>query len=130
MRYVTDTHCLLWFLSNDNSKLSEKAKEIFENVEEGNDIIIIPSIVLLELMRILEKRNLKDKFNQILKEIEETDNYEIYSLNINIVKVVFEIIKTKELHDRIIIATAKLLGLPLITKDKDIVNSKEVECIW
>lgn len=130
MRYVTDTHCLLWFLLKDNSKLSEKAKEIFENAEEGNYIIIIPSIVLLELMRILEKRNLKNKFNQIIKEIEEIDNYEIHSLDINIIKKVSEIKKIGELHDGIIIATAKLVDLPLITKDEEITKSKEAECIW
>jgi hypothetical protein len=32
-------------------------------------------------------------------------------------------IKLPELHDRIIVATAKILGAKLITKDKDIVES-------
>jgi predicted nuclease of predicted toxin-antitoxin system len=35
-----------------------------------------------------------------------------------------------ELHDKIIVATAKLLDAKVITKDVDIQNSKLVETIW
>jgi len=39
-------------------------------------------------------------------------------------------IKLKEMHDRIIVATAKLLNAVLITKDEEIIKSKIVKTIW
>ena len=53
----------------------------------------------------------------------------IYPLNGS---VVFECskIKLKEPHDRIIVATAKLLNARLITKDKLIKKSGYVKTVW
>ena len=39
-------------------------------------------------------------------------------------------IKLPDPHDRIIVATAKLLNATLITKDEKIKNSKIVKTIW
>lgn len=35
-----------------------------------------------------------------------------------------------ELHDKIIVSTAKYLGLPIITKDKGIQNLAYIKTIW
>jgi len=62
-----------------------------------------------------------------------SSNFTPISLNLEIVKMLPEI-KLPELHDRIIVATAKVLGAKLITKDKDIdkdiVESRLAETIW
>jgi PIN domain nuclease of toxin-antitoxin system len=39
-------------------------------------------------------------------------------------------IELKELHDRIIVATAKILNAKLITKDRRIRESEIVETVW
>jgi len=49
MIYVTDTHGLVWYLTGDE-KLSKSARQVFENAESGEDIIVIPSIVLAEIL--------------------------------------------------------------------------------
>jgi PIN domain nuclease of toxin-antitoxin system len=38
--------------------------------------------------------------------------------------------RLKELHDRIIVATAKILNAKLITKDRQIRDSGIVEIVW
>ena len=129
MTYVIDTHPLFWFLTN-NKRLSSNARILFEEAETGESSIIVPSIVLAELMYLFEKQNLRDKFKEVLKRIEIALNYEVYSLDIEVIDISSKIISVKEIHDRIIIATAKLLDCPLITKDEEIINSEEVECIW
>ncbi len=129
MTYVTDTHPLFWFLTN-NKRLSSNARILFEEAETGESSIIVPSIVLAELMYLFEKQNLRDKFKEVLKRIEIALNYEVCSLDTEVIDISSKIISVKEIHDRIIIATAKLLDCPLITKDEEITNSKEVECIW
>jgi PIN domain nuclease of toxin-antitoxin system len=39
-------------------------------------------------------------------------------------------LKLKEIHDRIIVASAKILNTKLITKDKEIKKSRIVETVW
>ena len=129
MTYVTDTHPLFQFLTN-NKRLSSNARILFEKAETGESSIIVPSIVLAELMYLFEKQNSRDKFKEVLKRIEIALNYEVCSLDTEVIDISSKIISVKEIHDRIIIATAKLLDCPLITKDEEIINSEEVECIW
>lgn len=129
MMYAADTHSLLWFLSKDK-KLSDTAREVFRKAEKGETKIIISTIVLLELMYLLEKRGDKNYFNRILEEIEGVTNYEVYPVGLEVVRLVSQITTMKELHDRIIIATSQTLDCSLITKDEEITNLNEVKCVW
>ena len=53
MNFVTDTHALVWYFTDD-LRLSKKASEAFEKTtDEG--IVIVPSIVLAEIMFISKK---------------------------------------------------------------------------
>ena len=54
MDYVTDTHSILWYFTED-PRLSKRSLEVFEGtVREG--FIIIPVVVLAEIMFIAKKR--------------------------------------------------------------------------
>ncbi len=55
-------------------------------------------------------------------------NFVPASLNLQVIRLLPHI-RLKELHDRIIVATAKILNATLITKDEEIKNSKIVETI-
>ncbi len=129
MFYVTDTHPLLWFLGR-NYRLGGQAKEAFEEAETGNAVIIIPTIVLAELLHILEKAGSKERFREILHKIRDASNYEPFPLSFSIIERLFHIPELTELHDRIIVATAQTLGCALITKDGKIRESGTVQCIW
>jgi PIN domain nuclease of toxin-antitoxin system len=53
MDYVTDTHSILWYFTED-PRLSKRAFDVFkETVREG--FIIIPAVVLAEIMFISKK---------------------------------------------------------------------------
>jgi len=69
-------------------------------------------------------------FQDALSRIEEGDNYEIVALDLQVLKAASEIQAGLEMHDRFIAATAKVLGLPLITKDKEITAAGIVEVVW
>lgn len=126
--YVADTHSFLWYLQN-NEKLGSKAKSIFEACDNNKEAVIIPSIVLIECIYICEKKKIELKFQQILEKLKSASNYYIYPLDESIT---FECskINMKEPHDRIIVATARLLGAPLITNDRNIKESKIAEIVW
>jgi len=127
--YVADTHSFIWFLTRDE-RLSEKAKEIFRSCDEGNTIIVIPSIVLFECLYICEKKKVDLEFRQIIEKIESTLNYLVYPLDEEVILSCQGIKEITEPHDRIIVATTKLLNAKLITKDEKIRNSKIVETVW
>jgi len=55
IRITLDTHTLIWSLDEKlNYKLSEQAKQAILSAE-AHGIIFIPIIVLLEMLRIIEK---------------------------------------------------------------------------
>lgn len=82
--YVTDTHSLLWFLSRDK-KISKKALEIFRACDLGKEVVVVPSIVLLECMRICEKKRVQLEFQEIIRKIQGSSNYQIYPLDEEII---------------------------------------------
>ena len=126
--YITDTHSLLWFLTGDN-RLGDRSREIFRSCDKGEMIITIPSIVLLECLYVCEKKGTNLKFNQIIESLEGNYNYIVYPLDTEVV-LNCENTALAEPHDRIIVATAKLLNAKVITKDDKIKTSKLVGTVW
>lgn len=80
-------------------------------------------------MYLVETKKIELDYNTLISKIEVSSNFVPVSFNFQVVKVLPEI-KLRELHDRIIVATAKLLNAKLITKDEEIRNSGVVEVIW
>ncbi|MBI4171025.1 MAG: PIN domain-containing protein [Candidatus Aenigmarchaeota archaeon] len=126
--YVTDTHSFLWHLQNDG-KLSNKAKSVFDACDNENEVIIIPSITLIESIFICEKKKIEMKFQQIIEKLKNASNYYVYPLDEEVACECSKI-NLREPHDRIIVATSKLIGAPLITNDEDIKKSKLAQIIW
>lgn len=127
-QYVTDTHSLVWYFT-ENPRLSKKALKIFEKtVKEGT--IIIPTVVLAEIMYIAKKGRITMSFTETVKKIEDSENFEITPLDLDILKKADEIDLELEMHDRLIAATALFFDVPLITKDQTIKESDLCRIIW
>ena len=103
---------------------------IFERCESGENVIFIPSIVLAEALSIFEKKRIPFDFRRLLKRIEESENFAIIPLDYPILQKMIDLKDVTELHDKIIVSTAKYLNIPLITKDKTIQNLPFVKAIW
>ncbi|OGY25418.1 MAG: hypothetical protein A2Z24_02925 [Candidatus Woykebacteria bacterium RBG_16_44_10] len=114
MYLVIDAHALLWHLE-DSPRLSNRARKVIDAAER----IYIPTIVLLEVCNILEKRKEQDKFLEILERLLTQRKFIVYPLSTEVVKEFIKIEK-QEIHDRIIVATANLLDAAIITKDPEI----------
>ncbi len=128
MTYVTDTHSLVWYFTED-CRLSKNALKAFEGtIKEG--IIIIPTVVLAEIMFIAKKGRIPITFEEALKKIEEYENFDIAPMDVDILKVADKIGTDIEMHDKIIVATAIFFNAALITKDKLIKEAKIVSTIW
>ncbi len=129
MDFVTDTHALLWWFI-DSRKISAKASAIFEECENGEHVIFVPSIVIAEALSIFDKNRVSFNFRRLLKKIDESDNFTLVALDFSILQKMTTLKNIPELHDKIIVATAKHLNLPIITKDEILLDSKNIKTIW
>ena len=127
--YVTDTNAFVWFLTND-SRLGEEAKRVFLKADKGETRVVVPSIVLLEALHICEKHRAELKFTKVLEKVREAANYQIYPVDFMVVEECCKLGRGLGLHDRVIVAIARLLNAKVLTKDKDIENSGLVEIVW
>ena len=127
-RITLDAHTLIWFFHTEsNNKLSRQAMTIIIEAEE-NGTIYVPTVVLMEVMRILEKRKYPVPFDEILQYIEENEAYKIVPLTTKIIKVIRNF-QSRDLHDLVIIATALITDSVLVSKDKEI-KSTGLNVIW
>jgi len=124
--YVADTHAWIYYLLD---KLPAKSDEIFKSAEHGDIIMFVPTIVICESIYLVESGKVKLNFTSLFSKFEKSNNFIVVPLNFGIVKALPNI-ALRELHDRIIVATAKLLDMPLVTKDKEIVKSDLIKTIW
>lgn len=126
--FVADTHSVAWYFTR-SKKLSTAVLQIFRDSTKGKNIIVVPTVVLAEIMDISEKKRIKVDYEQVLEKIDNSSNFEIYPLDVHVLRVTRNT-PIPELHDRIVVATAKLLDAKLLTKDKNIQKSGAVEVVW
>ncbi|MBA7520463.1 hypothetical protein ES705_12559 [subsurface metagenome] len=121
--YITDTHSLVWFMTND-ANLSNKAKNIFLKADNAQVYIIIPCIVLFELLYLTEKKKVIVNFGNFLTKLSLSKNYKIEPMCLPVIEKSRLIPRKKvaDPWDRLIAATSMYLNLPLITKNKKLQN--------
>ena len=121
MPYVTDTHSLVWHMTDD-PKLSREAKDIFEMVDSAEEIVFIPCIAFFELVYLTEKRRISAEFDRFLNLVASSKNYKVEPLCLPIIEKSRHVPResVSDPWDRLIVATSMHLGLPLITRDKSL----------
>lgn len=129
MNAVADTHALLWWFTND-TKLGSKAISVFQKCEKGDSVFFIPSIIIAEALSIFDKKRVIFSFTGLFRKITRSENYIIIPLDVPILQKMIGLKEVPELHDKIIVSTAKYLNVPLITKDEFIQNISSVKTIW
>ncbi len=130
MPYVTDTHSLVWHLTND-PELSSQAQRAFQQADSNEDYIVIPCIVLFEIVYLTEKRKLPISFENLLNLLHRARNYRIEPLCLPIIEKSRTLRRNqvRDPWDRLIAATAIHLGLPLISRDRSLRNLG-LDTIW
>lgn len=132
IRVVADTHTALWYLYND-ARLSANASRILDATDQAGDQIAIASVTLAEIIYLVEKGRIPSlSFERVVAALE--------SENATLVEIPFDRsvaqamrqldrAQVPDLPDRIVAATALLLGVPVVSKDSKI-RSSIVTTIW
>lgn len=127
MKYVVDTHSLVWYFTKDE-RLSNRVKRILQEAEDGRNELIIPAIVLLEAVDICEKKKIAFEIDKLFSFIEERDNFQITDVNFPLIRELVHIGRGLDLHDRIILTVSKLSNGIILTRDSELKRFAKV--IW
>lgn len=129
MNYVLDTHALIWYFTGSR-KLSRKAKEVIDDCISEGGKLLVPTIVLSEALDIAEKEKVEFDFQKMYQLINDSPVFQVIGFGASIFDETLEISDIKEIHDRIIVATAKFYSADVITRDRIIRSSGEVESLF
>lgn len=133
-RFITDTHPLIWHLT-DAPRLSVEAQRVFTEADSGLHQILVPGIVLIEMVYLAEKGVVPTALLNQLFHLLDTPggSYAIAPLDQAVARTMLDRVPWSaipELADRIIAATAISLQLPLLTKDRQIHGAALVSILW
>ena len=129
---LLDTHVWVWWVSSPEV-LSSHAKEIVDNAMVNREIFI-STISVWEVALLVAKGRLEltmDITDWIAKsEALPFINFISVDNNIAIKSITLPLPFHSDPADRIIIATAITLGVPIVTKDARIINYFHIQTIW
>ena len=132
MTFVTDTHPFVHHVTGRRNRLGRKARRIFDAVKRGREAVIVPFTVLEEVMLLSEigRIRLPLPFRDFVISIRQAENFD---LGVNDTALLLEaatFTTIRDPYDRMIIAQARVAGLPLITGDAKIHDSGLVRTVW
>jgi len=87
-------------------------------------------MVIAEAISIFDKKRISFNFKNLFKKINDSENFILVALDYPILQKMLTLKEIPEIHDKIIISTAKYLNLPIITKDKSLRNLPSIRTIW
>ncbi len=130
---VIDTHVLIWWVSGSNS-LSNKARKLIKDVLKNDGEVIISSISVWEIAMLIQKGRLVLSMDveSWLDEVAQIDGVRFMPVDneISIKSTVLPGEFHKDPADRMIVATARKLAVPLVTADEKIIHYEHVKTIW
>ncbi len=129
--YVTDTHPLLWYLGGRHRRLSKKARAIFDDAVNQRSLVYIPVGALWEIGVLLKvgRISLREPFGEWLGLLSRL-GFDFAPIDVKVVEEARYLSFNRDPFDAVIVATAKLRELPLITKDLQIADSQTVDIAW
>ena len=115
--YVTDTHPLVYYAGRNKVQLSD---------------IMIPAPALWEVSMLEQAGHIKLRkpFREWTRDLLRNPCFEFTLLDAEIITEARDYHFNNDIFDAVIVATARLRDLPLITKDMDITGSGLVEIYW
>ena len=129
MKVILDTHALVW-AAEDSLRLGKAAREALSGLMRED--IGVSALSLLELSMLVSKGRLQVCDDDGAKAIESlASRVTVIPLDAGTAWEAMTLrLPQSDPFDRVIVATAKRLGLPLVTKDRLIRKARLVPTIW
>ena len=132
MTYVTDTHPFVYHVTGRKRRLGRRARSILDRSDRGTDTIIVPFTVLEEVLLLSEigRIHIPLPFREFVISLDKADNVDFAVNDIPVLLEAAAFTTITDPYDRLIIAQARVAGLPLITGDEKIRESGLVRTVW
>ena len=129
--FVTDTHPLVYQIARKYTRFGKRARKLFEDADQGRTVIYVPSCVLWEVADRVKDGTLvlPQRFDYWCRSLNASAGFIIEPLHWEDVNEARSF-PFSDPFDCLIAGTATRLGLPLITRDLNIVESGMVETVW
>jgi PIN domain nuclease of toxin-antitoxin system len=126
MEYLLDTVTLIRHFTG-SGKIGKTASQILSSSSEHKFLISVVS--LMEILYLSEKNRIEINLEETLDKINSSSLYSVIDLTPQILEMA-QSVKFYELHDRLILSTAKWLGIPVISSDEEFETVDNMEIIW
>ena len=130
---VIDTHILVWWVSGVET-LSTAAKKAIKNTLSNSSEVLVSSISAWEIAMLVEKGRLVLSMDveSWLDEVSQIDGVRFLPVDneIGVKSTALPGEFHKDPADRMIVATARKLAVPLATADEKILQYEHVKTIW
>ena len=126
---MADTHTLWWYLRS-SQRLSRDAGNIIQSAKDGNGTIIVPAIVVAELYYLSVRERQPINVSALLEDLAAETWIELTDLGPAQLEYLGRFPEIPEMHDRLIAAESVIRSAPLLTVDRLLTASGQVETLW
>ncbi len=130
---VTDTHPFVWFATGQIRKLGRKSRAAFEAVDAGKALLFVPGVVVLETwwLGLSGVLGFGSSLSSWWARFEVRPNFVVEPILIQDIYVAAELDwNHRDTMDRILVAAALRLGVPLASNDSEIASWGGVPLLW
>jgi PIN domain nuclease of toxin-antitoxin system len=128
-RFLADTHIVIRWLT-EARRLSQEQLRVLKEAERRAEPVAVSAISLLEIAALAGSPRLEATAKTILDTLEAASLFQLLPLTY---EIAFEVSvlnhPLRDPFDRVIVATARVHGLRLITSDQRIIESKLVPIV-
>ena len=128
---VADTHALV-FHAAGGGQLGRGARAHFEACERQQALVYVPSVVMWETVLLARavRINLRRTAREFFADLFSNPAYQPVDITAEHILLADDLRFTRDPFDALIVACARELDLPLITRDTQIRASGTVKTIW
>ncbi len=129
MDLLLDTHIWIWLSLEKKKSLSAKSRKAINSADHK----WISAISCWELAKLVEKKRIGFSIPTLIWIRRSLNQFNIKVADLS-PEIAVESTVMRGIHsdpaDQIIVATSRIVGLPLVTSDRKILKFSEVETIW
>ena len=128
---VTDTHPLVFHAAGGH-RLGPAAAEFFKRCESREAILYVPVAVIWECTLLVRagKIDLKRSVRSFFDDLFSNPAYQPLDISPDHVFMAEEMKFNRDPFDGLIAASARALGLPLLTRDRAMTASDDIQVVW
>lgn len=132
MRVVADSHIALWY-ANGSTRLSEPARSALASAEnEGGIVVSVATLIDLWYVTQTTESISSADLIRLRAGMLSSPAVDLHPVTVEVADTYTEIDRSalRDPWDRFIVATARALALPLVTRDSAIRRAGLVETLW